>query len=192
MTLETSSRGIPGDSKPTQLGGLNTLFRALIYLALILSVVDVIMPLINPEAALTLETKDGLVHLKAAELPTTDRLTMVGLTMLPSLFWIAGLVFLERLSRRHFATGDVFSIGSTQCVSFFGLALVGTAIADPLTYPIAGHYLFQRGLILAEMQWNWSILIDSVDLIVAAVFLFLMGKIMGRAIALSEEAKLTV
>jgi hypothetical protein len=106
------------------------------------------------------------------------------------LTWMLGLLQLFRLAR-HFRHGRIFDEDNSRHLMRISYVLVAVTIIDALTPPIISAIFYWRGVT------PWMSDIPMLELIepayvLAAIFFFILAKVMSRAADMERESRLYV
>ena len=164
--------------------------RILCWIAIVASLLPHFTILFHEEP-MVLPTKDGVHVGSTSDVAMADRAVLIPVFGLSSIIWIMGLCIVLRIAKRM-AAGDVLSTANYRSLARFSTCLILMGLVDFVTGPIGLSYLKARGYVESIDFGKVFPLADSLDLILAGVFLWLLARIFLHSVSLEEEAKLTV
>lgn len=137
-------------------------------------------------------TEAGYQAPNAMAMPTGDYLTLVTILSLSDFCWLYGLSRLIGLSRK-FLRGDVLTVSGVTDLIHFGWALLASAVAEFIAPLAAGSLLVTHGY-LAPLRDPLALLLNPEALItcIGAMLVILVAQVFRKAVALSEEVRLTI
>ncbi len=118
-----------------------------------------------------------------------DRFVVMDLVLASAVFWFLALYEFWKLCDLY-GQKKFFAFENARHLVRVGLFLMAIFVVDGITVPVVGAYLKFRDIIPQMPDMNVFML--DTDLIVAAVFFWLIAKVMERAALMKEEADLTV
>jgi hypothetical protein len=171
---------------------LNRTLAVLLGLAMVWTLVAIANALWGSDFRIGFFTVKGLKILTDKELSFHERAIVVGLVSAPDFCWLAGLTQLARLSA-VFGRGEIFTAAVIRRMLGFGWALIAMAVAEVSAIPAVACYLVWHGRMdPLEKPLRLLYHTEAINDLLAGVLVLIFVCILGAAIEINEDARLTI
>lgn len=167
-------------------------FLFLIFAACVISLVNLYRVAFWGELRLTVATDEGFRVFTSADFSLRQRLMVVGVMSIPTLFWLAGILCLSAVC---FAIDrkELFGQSIVKAIRRFGWCLLLFASSDIIVSPAIGYLLDRFGMCQVQPDsWLTAFTGDMWDYITAAVLMIVLSKLLQAGFEAQDELKLTV
>jgi hypothetical protein len=191
MTVEVSEQIGPAQQRDAHLARWSL---ALMAMVLIAAALNISFPIYEFFYGLTGFVKDEgktVWTSLISALPLIDRFAITLFTELDSVVWLYVLLQIWLLAR-YYRSGRIFEECNAVCFMKVGQGLCIMGIVQSFEYHAVNHYLFWRGISPWLGDTPPVLFAVRVDMLMAGLFFFVLGKIMRRAIELEETNRLIV
>lgn len=175
------------DSAPS-IGKFIVWLRLLIVLSITVTIIEAVYVFFS-DYPIMLYIDEVLWTKELSSFGVWDRLVVMDIVMASTLFWFLALYEFWKLCDLY-GQNKFFAFENARRLVSVALFLMAMSAADALTVPVVGTYLSFREFV--PQMPDMSLFMLDTDLIVAAVFFWLIAKVMERAALMKEEADLTV
>lgn len=183
--MSSSNRSKAAVSSDAYLARWSSVLYVMIALTMLYYLVSAVRFLAGAVGRITLVNAQEVWSIATGELPLFERGVLFCIVGLADIVLLYGFLQLYRLAR-NFRRGQIFEEYNARLLIRTGCALVAMGLLNAVSFTLARHYLYWRGISpwLGDASITYGI---KHNYVMVGLFLFILGQVMRRAVELEES-----
>lgn len=191
MTAEVSEQIGPAQQRDAHLARWSLALMAMVFFAAVLDVAVPIYEFFYGVVGLVKDQGKTVWVTQVSALPLVDRFSFILGTEFDNIVWLYVLLQVWLLAQ-YYRSGSIFEERNATCFMGVGFGLWIMGIMQSFEYDAVNYYFYWRGISPWLGDTPPILFLIRIDMLMAGLFFFVLGKIMRRAIELEETNRLIV